>query len=300
MRGRVLVTGGLGFIGSRLCAALLDDGFHVRCLDNLSGTYADGVGPAAAPGLRALGAEVVTADAAPAHLRDMDAVIHLAALPGVRTRRSRAELERANVASTARLARAAARRGARFVLASSSSVYGNARELPTPEHAPPAPLNPYAESKVAAERAVLEPDGDALVVRPFTVYGPGQRPEMAFARWIAAAESGEPVPWLAPPGAARDFTYVDDAAAGLVAALRHGRAGEAYNLSGRHSVELREALALLGPVRVRELPSSTAEARVTWGCGRKSEAELGYSPRVSLAEGLGRQVAAATPRRLAA
>ena len=92
---------------------------------------------------------------------------------------------------TDRLARAAAAREARFVLVSSSSVYGNARELPTPEHAPLAPLNRYAESKVAAEAAVVGHGGDAVIVRPFTVYGPGQRPEMAFARWIAAMASGE-------------------------------------------------------------------------------------------------------------
>ncbi len=300
MRGQVLVTGGLGFIGSRVCHALLDEGVPVRGVDNLTGAYAPGRGAAAAAGLAARGAVVLLEDASPAHLDGAEAVIHLAGLPGVRTRRSAGALHEANVALAERLARAARARGARFVLASSSSVYGNARELPTPEHASLAPLNPYAASKLAPERAVLELGGDALAVRPFTVYGPGQRPEMAFARWIAAAESGEPVPWLAAPGTARDFTYVDDAAAGFLAALRHGRAGEAYNLSGWHSIELVDALELLDPGRVRELPSSTAEARVTWGCGRKAGAELGYSPYVELAEGLERQVAAASPRRPAA
>jgi UDP-glucuronate 4-epimerase len=300
MAGLVLVTGGLGFVGSRLCHALIEGGMRVRCVDNLSGAYSPGVGTTAAGALAARGAEIVVEDAAPSHVRGADGVIHLAGLPGVRTRHAPARLQEANVALSARLARAAHRAGARFVLVSSSSVYGDARELPTPEGAPLAPLNPYAESKVAAERAVLGQGGDALVVRPFTVYGPGQRPEMAFARWIAAIGAGEPVPWLAAPGSARDFTYVDDAVAGVVAALRRGRAGEAYNVSGWRSVELREALALLGPARVCELPSSSAEARVTSGCGRKAVAELGYSPRVELATGLARQAAAASPRRLAA
>jgi UDP-glucuronate 4-epimerase len=296
MAERVLVTGGLGFIGSRLCSALLAEGARVRCVDNLSGSYAPETGPAAASMLAVRGAEVLVEDADTAHLRGVDSVLHLAALPGVRSRRPLAALRAANVELPARLMRAARARGVRFVFASSSSVYGDALELPTPERATLAPLNPYARSKVAAELALR---GEAVVVRPFTVYGPGQRPEMAFARWIAAIAAGEPVPWHAAPGAARDFTYVDDAVAGLMAALRHGRAGEAYNVSGLCSVELRHALELLGPASVRELPCSSAEARVTSGCGRKSAAELGYSPRVDLATGLARQ-AAASPRRLAA
>jgi UDP-glucuronate 4-epimerase len=299
----VLVTGGLGFIGSRLCHALLDEGFRVRCVDDLSGAYADGTGPAAATPLAGRGAEVLVAGASPDHVRGMDAAIHLAALPGVRTRRRRSALRAANVDLAGRLARAAANQSARFLFVSSSSVYGNATALPTPEHAPQSPLNPYAESKVAAEAAVLARGGDPVIARPFTVYGPGQRPDMAFARWIAALAAGEPVPWHAPPGAARDFTYVDDAVAGLIAALGHGRPGEAYNLSGRRSVDLREALALLAGHRgasLHKLPSSAAEALVTSGCGRKAAAELGYAARVDLAAGLERQLAAASPRRLAA
>ena len=274
---RILVTGGLGFIGSRLCSALLYEGFEVRCVDSLSGPSAE-----------------------PRHVRGMDAVIHLAALPGVRTRHSPAVLHATNVELTDRLAAAAGRQGARFVFVSSSSVYGNASLLPTPEHAPLSPLNPYAASKVAAERAALARGADTVIARPFTVYGPGQRPDMAFARWIAAIQAGAPIPWHASPGTARDFTYVDDAVAGLIAALRHGRSGEAYNVSGGRSVSLRDAVDLLGPAEIVELPSRSVEAVVTSGCGRKASAELGYEPRVDLATGLERQLAAATSLSLAA
>ncbi len=302
MADTVLVTGGLGFIGSRLCPALMHEGFGVRCVDNLSGVYADGTGHAAAAELTAGGAEVVMADVAPVHLRGVAAVIHLAALPGVRTRRAAPALRLANAGLTGRLAAAAASRGARFVLVSSSSVYGNASRLPTPEHAPLAPLNAYAASKVAAEALVRKGPGDAVIVRPFTVYGPGQRPDMAFARWIAALGAGDPLPWHAAPGTARDFTYVDDAVAGLIAALVRGRSGEAYNLSGWLSVELWDALELLAPegATLQELPHSPAEALVTSGCGRKAHAELGYSPRVRLAAGLDRQLRAASSPSLAA
>jgi UDP-glucuronate 4-epimerase len=302
MAETILVSGGLGFVGSRLCHALLDEGYDVRCVDDLSGDYAGGTGPEAAPGLRARGAELIVAGAAPAHLAGVDAVIHLAGLPGVRTRRPAQAIRAANVELSARLARAAASRGARFVLVSSSSVYGNSAVLPTPEHTRLAPLNLYAQSKAEAEAAVLATGADAVIVRPFTVYGPGQRPEMAFARWIAALDSGEPVPWHAAPGTARDFTYVDDVAAGLIAALRHGATGEPYNVSGWQPVELAEALALLAgdDAPLRRLPCSTAEALVTAGCGRKAAAELGYEPRVGLAEGLERQLAAASSPLLAA
>jgi nucleoside-diphosphate-sugar epimerase len=296
----VVVTGGLGFIGSRLSAALLDDGVDVRVIDDLSGSYASKTGPAAAHELAARGAEVALGSAEPALLRGADAVIHLAAISGVRTLRSPAVLHEANVAVTERLVRAASAAGTRFVMSSSSSVYGDAQELPTPEHAPLAPLNPYARTKVAAEAVVREHGTDAVIVRPFTVYGPGQRPEMAFARWIDCMAAKQPLPWYAPPGTARDFTYVDDAVAGVLAALERGRAGEAYNLSGWHSVDLDAALAVLeeafGSAAVLDTSAvSGAEARVTAGCGRKAASELGYKPGTDLAAGLREQVAAASP-----
>jgi nucleoside-diphosphate-sugar epimerase len=302
---RILVTGGLGFIGSRLSATLLDEGEEVRIVDDLSGVYAPGTGPAAVRELMARGAELTIGPARPALVRGVDAVIHLAGLPGVRTRRAPRALREANVLLTERVVRAASEHGIRFVLVSSSSVYGNARELPTPEHAPAAPLNPYAQSKVAAEAAVREHGSDAVVVRPFTVYGPGQRPEMAFARWIDLLKARRPLPWYAAPGTARDFTYVDDAVAGILAALRRGRAGEAYNLSAWRSVELRTALrtleAALGErASLRSLPASGTEAHVTRGCRRKAAQELGYTPQVDLATGISRQLAAAARGRLAA
>jgi UDP-glucuronate 4-epimerase len=299
--GAVCVTGGLGFVGSRLCEALLEQGRPVRCVDSLVGRYAPGTGPEAAARLAARGAEVVHAHLGKAPdeivIDGANAVIHLAALPGVRTRRPLAVLLRENARAAERLARAAAERGARFVLASTSSVYGDAARLPTPESAAPAPLGRYAVSKLEAERACLAA-AETVVVRLFTVYGPGQRPDMAFARWIRALLRREPVPWRARPGAARDFTYVDDAVAGLLAALNRGRPGHAYNISGHAPVAVRDALSLVERAAGRRAaldvrPPSTREARITAGCPRKAAAELAYVPRMPLADGVERQLAAA-------
>jgi UDP-glucuronate 4-epimerase len=300
------VTGGLGFIGSRLCEALLARGRAVRCVDDLSGRHAPSAGPAAALRLTARGAEVLRADVAAAPekllLDGVAAVVHLAGLPGVRTGRPPAELWRRNALASEHLARAAARRGARFLLASTSAVYGNARLRPTPEDAPPDPLGPYARSKFGAERACLrlasEEGADALAVRLFTVYGPGQRPDMAFAGWIGAMIERRPLRWHVAPAGARDFTYVDDAVAGLLSALDRGRAGQVYNVSGGRSVALDEALALIERglgrrAKRHRIPAARGEAVVTSGCGRKAAAELGYAPHTDLSSGLERQLAAA-------
>lgn len=289
---RVVITGGRGFIGSHLCAALIEAGHEPIALDDLSGSYSPAL---VRPPCRVVLAHAEDA-AAGGLLDEADAVIHLAALPGVRARIPAERLAARNVALAGRLARESCARGLRFVLASTSSVYGNPPLLPTPEAAPPAPLNEYARSKAAAEAACPH----AVRARLFTVYGPGQRPDMAFARWIESLASGAPLTWCAPEGAERDFTFVEDAARGLVAALEHGRSGEAYNIGGGRSVPVREALEALEDLVGREarldrVDYGVSEARATAACGRKAAVELGYEPRVALLEGLRRQVEAALP-----
>ena len=244
-------------------------------------------------------ADVATAPPEPL-LDGARAVIHLAGLPGVRSRHSFGELWVQNTRAAARVA-AATGAGRRFVLASSSSVYGNAVRLPTAEDCPPSPLNPYAASKVAAEgeclAAARSHGVEVVIARLFTVFGPAQRPDMAFARWIDAIVRGRSASWCADADACRDFTYVGDAVRGLVAALERGRAGEAYNIAGTGPVLVRDALeeieSLLGG-RARLAPRpAPSEAVATAGCGAKSAAELGYVPVVGLRAGLEAQVEAA-------
>jgi UDP-glucuronate 4-epimerase len=309
--GPICVTGGLGFIGSHLCRELAELGHDVVCVDRLTGSYAAGCGPEAVAPLSRLGVEVVVADVMSNEgaraFAGAAAVVHLAAIPGVRGTRSFAELWRENALVTAHvLARA---RHARVLLASTSSVYGDAVRLPAHERLPLSPLNPYALSKVAAEGFVREAaaaGADALTVRVFTVYGPGQRPEMAFAAWTDALLADRPLLWCAHPETHREFTYVEDAVEGILAALEHGRAGETYNLGGGSgSVALAGALSeiesTLGRTARIELASpSPAEIIVTEACHEKSRRELGYEPVVELSEGIALQTAAAAPLSAAA
>jgi UDP-glucuronate 4-epimerase len=298
---RVCITGGLGFIGSRVCALLVERGYEVVCVDRLSAAYSPGAGPDAARALQVTGnVRVLIEDLARIDLDELlapaVAVVHLAALPGVRAGHDPETLWRENVALSERVARAAARSGTRMVLASSSSVYGDAERRPTQEDAPLSPLGGYAATKVAAEHACLRAGGDVVIARPFTVFGPGQRPDMALAGWIRALRHGDPIGWHVHPGGARELTYVDDAARGLIAALERGRAGEAYNIGGCGSQPMERVLRFLeGAVghraRLERRPAAPREAVRTAACRSKSERELGYRPRVGLLEGIRAQLA---------
>ena len=294
----VCVTGGLGFVGRHLCRALAERGHEVVCVDRaFEGRQAEAATELAAlPAVRIVAADLASDSLGPV-VDGVGAVVHLAALPGARTARSPAELWRDNVLATSRVTRAAAEAGVRIVFASTSSVYGEAARRPTPEDSPLHPLNPYAASKVRAEQAVqgaVRSGADAVVCRLFTVFGPQQRPDMAFARWIDAIASGRTVPWCARPGASREFTYIDDAVSGLIAALRRGRVGETYNLAGSGPAPVRYALSqiedLLGRRASLDARPARPEALTTAACGRKAREELGHVPLVGLHEGLERQV----------
>jgi UDP-glucuronate 4-epimerase len=297
----VLVTGGLGFVGARVCSLLTSRGYEVVCVDHLSADYSPGAGHDAARRLRANGSACVLIE--DLELTDLDrvlepadAVVHLAALPGVRAGHDRATLWRANVTLTERVARAAARNGTRMVLASSSSVYGNAAVMPTPETARPRPLGGYALSKLAAEKASLAAGAEVVVARLFTVFGPGQRPDMAVSRWIGALRSGEAVEMHLHGAGSRELTHVDDAARGLVAALERGRPGETYNVAGCGPTRMERVLGLLERelgrrARIRRSAPSPAEAVSTAACPTKSARELGYRPRVPLLAGIRGQLA---------
>jgi UDP-glucuronate 4-epimerase len=237
-------------------------------------------------------------------LDGIDGVFHLAAQPGVRGSWGDTfdVYLRDNVFATQRLFEAAARSGVRIVFASTSSVYGNAESYPTHEEMLPRPVSPYGVTKLACEslaRTYAECFGlEAIVLRYFTVYGPRQRPDMAFARIISALLGETPFPVYGTGDQSRDFTYVGDAAEATVAAMADGHAGTTYNVGGGSETTLREVIALVERLAGRDLtvryePAAAGDVRRTAADTTRIRSELGWRPQTSLADGLESQLAAA-------
>jgi UDP-glucose 4-epimerase len=303
---RVLVTGGAGFLGAPVAAALLADGHEVRVLDDLSTGRSDRV-PA---GAALLVGDVADAGTTVAAAAGADAVVHLAAARAVpRSIVDPLATDRANTGGTLAVLEAARQTGIRrVVLASSSSVYGDAEELPTPETAPLRPRSPYAVSKLAGEhyaRVFTEVHGlDTVALRYFNLYGPDARVDVPFAlavpTLVADLREGR-APELHGGGVQRrDLTFVDDAVAATVAALSAPAervAGRAFNVGTGCSTSIAQVLGLLQELFGTTLPAVTTPARpgdvaVTCADPTLAATALGFRARVGLTEGLRRVVAA--------
>jgi UDP-glucose 4-epimerase len=304
------VTGAAGFIGSHLCERLLGGGVSVLGVDRLSDYYDPAVKAANAARLSAypgftLLKEDVAEVAEPALLDGIQVVYHLAGQPGVRPSwgRSFEIYANDNVMATQALLEAAKEVSLdRFVYASSSSVYGNAERFPTTESDRPQPLSPYGVTKLAAEHLCnLYANSygvPSVSLRYFSVYGPRQRPDMAFHRFIKAATAGEPLRIFGDGKQTRDFTYVGDIVAATLAAGEQGVPGEVYNVAGGSRVTVLDVLGILGrvlgaPIDVRHEQAARGDARDTSGDTSKAARDLGYTPSVSLEEGLAAQAEAA-------
>lgn len=303
MRGKVLVTGGAGFIGSHLVRALLERGDDVRVLDNFStGNRAN---------LREVTRELETVEGelrsyerVHAAVRGVELVFHQGALPSVpRSVQDPLTTSAVNVDGTLHVLLAARDEGVRrVVFASSSSVYGNGGELPRRESQSPDPISPYAVAKLAAERYCVSfsrvYDLETVVLRYFNVFGPDQDPRSQYAaavpRFIMAVQRGEPVPIYGDGRQLRDFTYVENVIeANLLAADAEGASGAVLNVATGDSTsvnELAEAIgrALDAPVRMEYLPPRAGDVRDSWADIGEAKRTLGYAPRVRLVEGLRR------------
>ena len=304
---RALVTGAAGFIASHLCEALLTRGDSVLGVDSLTDNYAPARKRANLRSALAAGLEFrrldLTSVALDPLLSGTDVVYHLAAQPGVRG--SWGEnfdcYARHNLLATQRLLEAAVRAGvARFVFASSSSVYGELGEGSAREDDRPAPVSPYGLTKLAGEElvAVYRRQGlSAVSLRYFTVYGPRQRPDMAFASFIRAVLSSRLLRVLGDGSQTRDFTFVSDAVAATVAAAELGTE-PVYNVSGGTTSTLLEAIAQIErltsrPALLHFSPPARGEAHRTSADLTAARRDLGYAPQVSLPDGLALQVEAA-------
>lgn len=307
MTRRVLVTGAAGFIGSHVCEALVARGDEVWGVDNFDPFYPRPVKERNLAGLRGerrfrlLEADVAH-DAVP--LDGVDVLVHLAAKPGVRpSLEDPTAYMEVNVTGTARLLDGARRAGVRrVVLGSSSSVYGDATPAPFAEDAPAVqPISPYAASKRAAElvaHAFAHLYALRLIcLRFFTVYGPRQRPDLAIHQFTDRIARGLPVRMHGDGFSERDYTYISDAVAGVVAAVdwtaRPGAAWTVVNVGGGERVRLDRLLALIGRAVGREPiverhPDQPGDVRITAAGLASAERELSYQPRVGIEEGVRR------------
>jgi UDP-glucuronate 4-epimerase len=290
---RYVVTGAAGFIGSQLADAVAGAGHEVVGVDCFTDFY-----DAAEKEANADGLDVRRLDLAEETLEldGVDGVFHLAAQAGVR---SFGEVfpvyVRRNVIATQRVLEAASAAGVRVVLASSSSVYGEAESYPTPEEAEPRPISPYGITKLACEhlaRAYAVGFGaDAVVLRYFTVYGPRQRPDMFFRRVCDALLDGSTFEIYGSGEQSRSFTYVADAVAATIAAMERAPAGAVYNVGGGDEASMLEAIALLEEISGRRLETHHVDAakgdvaRTKADVARISSA-LGWQPETPLADGL--------------
>ena len=303
-----LVTGAAGFIGSHLCEALVARGFDVTGVDCFTDYYDPALkrrnvaGLLQGPRFRLLELDLSSADLAA--LPDAPRyVFHQAAQPGVRASWGAefADYARHNVLATQRLLeRYKGKAVERVVVASSSSVYGDAEKLPTGEGDLPRPFSPYGVTKLAAEHLALLYARNfgmpAVALRYFTVYGPRQRPDMGFNRFVAALLHGRPIGVYGDGEQTRDFTYIADAVEANLAAAERGVPGRAYNVGGGSRVSVNRVLETLGKIAGRA-PEVThgapqpGDPRDTGADIARARADLGWSPKVRLEDGLARQYA---------
>lgn len=306
--GKILVTGGAGFIGSHLCEALLAEGADVVVIDDFNDFYDPAIKEDNLAAIRDR-ITLVRGDIRDAALVDrlfqehrFALVFHLAARAGVRPSIADPKLYfTTNIDGTFNLLDACRHFGTkRFVFASSSSVYGINRKVPFSESDPiERTISPYAATKIAGEQICSNYAHlfgvHCACLRFFTVYGPRQRPDLAISKFTKAILAGEPIDRYGDGSTARDYTYVDDIIQGVLAAARHTEQSsfEIFNLGGSATTTLNELIALIGkttgrePV-IRQLPEQPGDVPRTFADVDKARRLLGYQPRTPVALGLKR------------
>jgi UDP-glucose 4-epimerase len=300
---KALVTGAAGFIGSHLTAALLDGGATVVGVDSFTDYYARAIKERnleenrLREGFRFAETSIQSADL-PALLDGVTHVFHLAAQAGVRKSWGRDfhVYTVNNVDATQILLEACVGRPIeRFVHASSSSVYGDRAAIPMREDALPQPVSPYGVTKMAAEQLGylyhVNHGLPVVAMRYFTVYGPRQRPDMAFHRFIRAALRDEPIPLYGDGEQTRDFTFVSDAVSATIAAAERGVNGRSYNIGGGTRISMNEVLRILEritgrPLKIAREGAQKGDMRDTYADTSLARQDLGFQPSVGIEEGI--------------
>jgi nucleoside-diphosphate-sugar epimerase len=303
-----LVTGAAGFIGSTLAARLLDQGARVTGIDCFTDYYPRATKEAnlatllAHPSFRFVDSTIQAADLGRI-LADTTHVFHLAAQAGVRKSWGRdfQIYTTNNIEATQVLLESSVGTGIeKLVYASSSSVYGDDTPLPMRETAVPAPLSPYGVTKLAAEHLCnlyhANHGVPCVSLRYFTVYGPRQRPDMAFHRFVRAALTSQPITLYGDGEQTRDFTFVADAAAATATAATRGIPGRVYNIGGGSRVSVNHVLDIVARLAGRRLDIrregiQKGDMRDTYADTGRARADLGFAPTVTIEEGLAAEYA---------
>lgn len=304
---RCVVTGCAGFIGSHLSEALVAQGHEVVGIDCFTDYYPRAAKEANlaalldSPHFTFIEADLLEYDLGRL-LEGTDCVYHQAAQAGVRASwgQNFAIYTQNNVLATQRLLEAAKDRPLRrFVYASSSSIYGDARQLPVTEETLPQPVSPYGVSKLAAEHLCrlyrVNFGVPTVSLRYFTVYGPRQRPDMGFHRFLRALLTDGEITLYGDGEQTRDFTFVSDAVAANLACLDAEVSGEVFNIGGGSRVSINRVLAILEAIsgkkpRVRRIGKQKGDVRDTFADTSRAREALGFRPSVSIEEGLRREL----------
>lgn len=301
-----LVTGGAGFIGSHLVARLLASGYRVTVIDNFDPFYAEAIklqniqGHRGHPQYSMVRGDIRSADELRFKLRDSyDIIVHLAARAGVRPSiENPLAYQETNVAGTQNLLEfAKERRITKFVFASSSSVYGVNPRVPWRESdSVLLPISPYASTKVSGEllgHTYSHLYGIRFIgLRFFTVYGPGQRPDLAIHKFARMMQEGRAIPVFGDGSMKRDYTYVEDIVSGIASAMTYDASSyEIVNVGNDRTVTLLEMIQSLETVleikaRIQFLPEQPGDVPQTWACIDKARTLLGYNPATQFLDGL--------------
>ena len=305
---KALVTGVAGFIGSTLAERLVKAGTDVVGIDCFTDYYPRDAKERnlaslrTSPHFRFVESRIQDADLA-ALLEDRTHVFHLAAQAGVRKSWGRdfAIYTTNNIEATQVLLEACVGRPIeRLVYASSSSVYGDLVEMPMREDALPQPVSPYGVTKLAAEQLCYLYHVNFAVptvsLRYFTVYGPRQRPDMGFHKFLRATLLGQPITLYGDGEQTRDFTFVDDAVSATIAAATRGVPGGVYNIGGGSRVSVNQVLQMIGRVAGRQPivaldPVQKGDMRHTYADTDRARADLGFAPSIDLERGLAAECA---------
>jgi len=302
----LLITGVAGFVGSAVARAELDRSNDIVGMDCFIDYYPRAIKEHNLKPLRAhsrfrfLEVSLLNADLGTL-LDGVDIIYHQAAQAGVRASWGRDFEIYAlnNIQATQRLLEACKGRNLRLVYASSSSVYGNTEQLPMSEDHPTAPVSPYGVTKLAAEHLArlywINFRVPTVSLRYFTVYGPAQRPDMAFHKLIKAMLKDEEFALFGDGDQTRDFTYISDAVAANLAAVERGQPGGVYNIGGGSRVTMNQVIALLEkiigrPAKIRRVEPQKGDVRHTYADISRARHDFGYQPRVSLEDGLRAEV----------